>query len=126
MPSATFDGPWTGSTFHTFTDILDALYGAYDCTRVRVALKLFIDGFRYFNEIHELFFSLFNYSFSALQTAQYSIKGIYVQLAGVVSGKVVPFAFVPPTDVDINEFLTKSLIPEIAQLFLGIEIVYKG
>ena len=46
VPSATFSGPWTGSTFYTFTENMDGLYGATDRTRVRVALKLFIDAFR--------------------------------------------------------------------------------
>lgn len=63
---------------------------------------------------------------SALRTAQYSIKGIYMQLAGVVGGNVVPVAFVPPSNVDINEFLAKVVIPELAQLVRGFDIVYKG
>jgi hypothetical protein len=46
VPSSTFSGPWTGSIFHTFTEVMDRVYGRNDLLRVRVALKLFIDGFR--------------------------------------------------------------------------------
>jgi hypothetical protein len=64
---------------------------------------------------------------SALRTAQYSIKGIYVQLAGVAGGRIVPFAFVPPFDVDINVFLSDVLLPEIARMVApGITVRHKG
>lgn len=108
---------------------MDEMFGADDLFRTRVALKIFIDGFRYsmlyvFIVCSTLFLTL---AFvSPLRTAQYSIKGIYVQLAGVADGKIVPLAFVPPSDVDINEFISIVLVPEFSRLVRGITVTHRG
>lgn len=49
-----------------------------------------------------------------------------MQLAGVANGKIVPLAFVPPFDVDINVFLSTVLVPELARLVSGITVNHRG
>lgn len=58
--------------------------------------------------------------------SSYSINGFYLQLAGVHVGRIVPFALLPPYDVDAKSFYVNVIVPELAKLARGITIRYRG
>lgn len=55
---------------------------------------------------------------------QHSITGVYCQLAGLKSGRIVPMAMIPP-DCNQENFMNAILVPQLALLSRGLEIAYQ-
>lgn len=62
---------------------------------------------------------------SAFTTKQYKVNAIFVQLAGVLDGAIVPIALLPP-NVDEDAFVRDALVPEFARLVNGVRVTING
>jgi hypothetical protein len=120
--SERIEGLWNGTVMQTFDTVCDQRDPAR--LRLRVAVRVFCDGFEYVGRVNATLGSLTR-AHSATVSNMCNIKSFYVQLGGINDGSIEPLALMPP-QIDYLDFVKRVIMPQFERLVEGTSVVVHG